>query len=73
MLTINDEPNEYYYFAVKNLSELNSCEWLRCKKAAIINNDSDFQNSLNDALIIKTLKHTQKEYQKIAPYVDRYN
>ena len=39
-----------YYFAVKNLSELNSSEWLRCIKAAIINDYSDFQNALNDAL-----------------------
>ena len=35
LLMINDEANNCYYFAVKNLSELNSSEWLRCKKAAI--------------------------------------
>ena len=32
LLMINDEANNYYYFAVKNLSELNSLGWLRAKK-----------------------------------------
>ena len=50
MLIINDEDNNYYYFAVKNLSELISSGWLRTKKEAIINDDKDFQNALNDAL-----------------------
>ena len=50
MLIINDEDNNYYYFAVKNLSELISSGWLRSKKEAIINDDKDFQNALNDAL-----------------------
>ena len=39
---INDEANNCYYFAVKNLSELNSLGWLRGKKDAIINNDNSF-------------------------------
>ena len=55
LLMINDEANNCYYFAVKNLSELNSLGWLRGKKEAIINNNNnnnnnDFQNALNDAL-----------------------
>ena len=29
---INDEANNYYYFAIKNLSELNSLGWLRGKE-----------------------------------------
>ena len=40
---INDEASKYYYFAVKNFSELNSSEWLRCKKAAIINAATTFK------------------------------
>ena len=32
LLMINDEANNYYYFAIKNLSELNSLGWLRGKK-----------------------------------------
>ena len=32
LLMINDEANNYYYFAMKNLSELNSLGWLRGKK-----------------------------------------
>ena len=32
LLMINDKANNYYYFAVKNLLELNSSGWLRAKK-----------------------------------------
>ena len=42
---INDEANNYYNVAVKNLSELNSSGQLRSKKEAIINGDNDFQNA----------------------------
>ena len=35
LLMINDEVSNCYYFAVKNLSELNSLGWLRGKKKAI--------------------------------------
>ena len=34
----------------KNFSELYSFEWLKCKKAALINSDNDFQKALGDAL-----------------------
>ena len=47
---INDEANKYYYFAIKDLSELNSLGWLRGKKELIINNNNNFQNALDDAL-----------------------
>ena len=55
---INDEANNYYYFAVENLSELNFSGWLRAKKEAIINNNNDnndFQNALDDALNYQTI------------------
>ena len=42
---INDEANNYYYFAIKNLSELNSLGWLRGKKEAIINNNNNNNNN----------------------------
>ena len=32
LLMINDEANNYYYFAIKKLAELNSLGWLRGKK-----------------------------------------
>ena len=63
LLMINDESNNCYYFAVKNLSELNSLGWLRGKREAIINSNKSFKNALDDALNYKILKHTQKEYQ----------
>ena len=36
---INDEANNYHYFAVNKLLELNSSGWLRTEKEAIINNN----------------------------------
>ena len=62
LLMINDETNNCYYFAVKNLSELNSLGWLRSKKEAIINGDNDFKNSLNDALNYQTIETHPEEY-----------
>ena len=63
---INDEANNYYYFAVKNLSELNSLGWLKAKKEAIINNNNNnnnddnnnnnFQNALDDSLNYQTIE-----------------
>ena len=61
LLRINDEANNCYYFAIKNLSELNSLGWLRSKKEAIIinnnnNNNNGFQNALDDALNYQAIK-----------------
>ena len=47
----NNESNNCYYVAVKNLSELYSLGWLRSKKETIINGDNDFENALDDACI----------------------
>ena len=45
----NDEAKKcYHYFAVKNKWELYSFEWLKNKKAAIVNGDNCFQNALNE-------------------------
>ena len=64
LLMINDEANNCYYFAVKNLSELNSSGWLRGKKETIISGDNDFENALDDALNYQTIeKKPRKEYQ----------
>ena len=52
LLMINDETNNYYYFAIKNLSELNSLGWLQCKKEAIINNN----NTIGIIIIIIIIK-----------------
>ena len=64
---INDEANDYYYFAIKNWQELNSLAWLKGKKEAINNNNNnnddnnndnnnDFQNVLDDALNYQTIE-----------------
>ena len=66
LLMINDKAEKCYYFAVKNLLELYSFEWLRSKKAAMISDDNDFQNALNDALDYQTLKKPHKKYQKLS-------
>ena len=61
---INGEANNYYYFAIKNLSKLNSLGQLRGKKEAIINNNNnnnnndnnDFPNALDDELNDQTIE-----------------
>ena len=70
---INDEANNCYYFAVKNLSELNSLGWLRGKKEAIINGDNDIQNALDDALNYQTIEKIQQMISKLKPYINKYN
>ena len=61
---INDEANNYCYFAIKNLSELNSLGWLQRKKEAMINknNNHDFQNTSDDAL---SYQNIEKDPQRI--------
>ena len=71
---INDEANNYYYFAIKNLSELNSLGQLRGKKEAIINNNNnDFQNALDDALNYQTIEKDPQKISKLKPYINKYN
>ena len=79
---INDEDNSYYYFAIKNLSELNSLGWLRGRKEAIINdnnnnnnnnNNDDFQNALDDALNYQTIEKDPRRISKLKPYISKYN
>ena len=62
-----------YYFAVRNLSELNSLGWLRVKKEAIINNNNSFQNALNDALNYQIIETNPERISKLKLYINRYN
>ena len=62
---INNEANNCYYFAVKNLPELNSLGWLRGKKEAIINNDNSFKNALDDALNYQNIERDPPKKIKI--------
>ena len=73
LLMINDEANNCYYFAVKNLSELNSSGQLRSKKEAIINGDNNFQNALNDALNYQNIETYAERISKSKPYINKYN
>ena len=75
---INDELNNYYYFALKNLLELNSLGWLRGKKEEIINNNdnnnnSNFQNALDDALNYQAIETHPQRISKLKPYIINYN
>ena len=76
---INDEADNYYYFAIKNLSGLNSLGWLRGKKEAIINNNNDnnnnndFKNALDDALNYQTIEKDPQRISKLKPYINKYN
>ena len=70
---INDGGNNYYYFAVKKLSELNSSGQLRSKKEAIINGNNDFQDALNDALNYQNIETHPKRISKLKPDINKYN
>ena len=79
---INNEANKHYYFAIKNLSELNSLGWLQGKKEAIIDNDNsnnnnnnnnNFQNALDDALNYQTIETHPERISKLKLYINKYN
>ena len=71
LLMINDETNNYYHFAIKTLSELNSLGWLQCKKETIINNNinnnNNFQNALDDVLNYQTTESSPLRISKLKP------
>ena len=76
LLMINDEANNSNYFAIKHLSELNSLGWLRGKKEAIINNDnnnSNFQNALDDTLNYQNIESNPQRISKLKPYINKCN
>ena len=72
VVNINSEAINCYYFAVKNLLELDSLGWLRGKKEAIINGDKTFQKALDDALNYQKIETNPETISNIAPYVDWY-
>ena len=73
LLMIRNEANNYYYFAVKNLSALNSSGWLIGKKETIISGDNDFENALDDALNYKNIEKHPERISKLKPYINEYN
>ena len=42
-------------------------------KEAIINNDNDFQNALNDALNYQNIETDPERISKLKPYINKYN
>ena len=70
---INDDDEKSYYFAAKNQLELYSSEWLRSKKESITNEESCFQNALNDALDYQRIKKDPQKIPKLKPYINQYN
>ena len=70
---ISDEANNYYYFTLKNLSDLNSLGCFRGKKEAIINNNNSFQNALDDALDYQNIETNPQRISKLKPYINKYN
>ena len=69
----DDEATNHYYFPVKNLSELNSLEWLRWKKETIISGNNDFRSALNDALNYQNIETHPERISKLKPYINKYN
>ena len=77
-LMINDEANNFYYFAIKHLPELNSSGWLKANKQAIINNndtdnDNDFEDALDDGLNYQTIEKVLERISKLKHYINKYN
>ena len=73
---INGESNNCHYCGVKNFSKLNYLGWLGSKKEAIINDDNDFQNALDDAsnqINYQTIEIHPERISKIKPYFNWYN
>ena len=73
-LMINDEANNFYYFAIKHLPELNSSGWLKANKQAIINNndtdnDNDFEDALDDGLNYQTIEKVLERISKLKHYI----
>ena len=73
LVMINDEANNCYCLAVKNLSELNYSGWLRAKKEAIINDDVDFEYTLDDIRLSNYWKKKQERTSKLKHYINKYN
>ena len=73
LLMINDEANNCYCFAVKKLSELNPLGCLRAKKEAIINDDADFEDALDDALDYQTIEKNPERISKLKHYINTFN
>ena len=65
---INDEVKNCYYFAVKNLSELDSLGWLRGRKKIIISSDNDFRHDLNYALNYQNIETHPERISKIKTF-----
>ena len=55
------------------MSELYSLGWLRSKKEAIINDDNNFQNALDDALNYHNTENNPQRISKLKPYINKYN
>ena len=70
---INDEANNFYYFAVKNLSELNSSGWLRAKIEAVINGDADFEDALDDPLNYQNIETYPERISNLKFYINKCN
>ena len=47
--------------------------WLEGKKEAIINNNNNFQNALDDALNYQPIESNPQRISKLEPYINKYN
>ena len=70
---INDESNKCDYFAVKNLSKLNSLRWLIGKKETIISGDTNFEDALDYALDYQNIEKHPQGISKLKRYIHKYN
>ena len=57
----------------KKFVRIKSSGWLRGKKEAITNSDTDFEDALDDALNYQTIKTNPERRSKLKPYINKYN
>ena len=73
MINDDNDNEKYYYFVVNSKLELCLSEWSRSKKQSISNEDSYFQNALNDSLDYQSIKKDPQRISEPKSYISQYN
>ena len=73
LLMTNDKANNYFYFAVNNLSELTASGWLRGKKETLISGDNDFEDALDVALPHQIIEAHPERTSKLKAFINKCN
>ena len=55
------------------MARIKVLRWLKGKQEAIINNNNNFQNALDDALNYQIIENNPQRISKLKPYINKYN